>query len=52
MDYKLTEFVKKVKDALDIVSVVEEYLTLRKAGVNYKGICPFHDDHTPSMAMS
>ena len=52
MDYKLTEFVKKVKDALDIVSVVEEYLTLRKAGVNYKGICPFHDDHTPSMVVS
>lgn len=52
MDSKLTDFVKRVKDALDIVDVVGEYTTLRKAGVNYKGICPFHNDHTPSMVVS
>ena len=52
MDHNLSEFVKKVKDALDIVNVVGEYVTLHKAGINHKGICPFHDDHTPSMVVS
>jgi DNA primase len=40
--------VKQVKEANDIVEVVGEYLSLRKAGPTYKGLCPFHDDHHPS----
>lgn len=36
--------IDKVKDAADIVDVVGDFVTLRKAGVNYTGICPFHDD--------
>ena len=36
--------IDKVKDAADIVEVVGDFVTLRKAGVNYTGICPFHDD--------
>lgn len=45
-------FIDKVKSALNIVNVVESFTHLSKAGVNYKGVCPFHDDHTPSMVVS
>lgn len=39
-------------DAVNIVDVVSEFVSLRKAGVNYKGLCPFHDDKTPSFMVS
>lgn len=39
-------------DAVNIVDVVSEFVHLRKAGVNYKGLCPFHDDKTPSFMVS
>ena len=45
-------FIDKIKSALNIVDVVESFTHLHKAGVNYKGVCPFHDDHTPSMVVS
>ena len=35
-------------DAANIVDVVSEYVTLRRSGASYKGLCPFHDDKTPS----
>ena len=44
--------VDKIIDAANIVDVVSEFVTLRKAGVNYKGLCPFHDDTTPSFMVS
>ncbi|HEY7153786.1 MAG TPA: DNA primase, partial [Gemmataceae bacterium] len=43
--------VKQVKEANDIVKVVEGYLELRPAGGKFKGLCPFHDDHTPSLVV-
>ena len=44
--------VDKIMEATDIVDVVSEFVNLRKAGVNYKGLCPFHDDKTPSFMVS
>ena len=44
--------IDKIMDATNIVDVVSEFVTLRKAGVNYKGLCPFHDDTTPSFMVS
>ena len=46
------ETVDKIMDATNIVDVVGEFVNLRKAGVNYKGLCPFHDDKTPSFMVS
>lgn len=43
---------QKIKDAASIVDVVGDYVTLRKSGVNYKALCPFHTDHSPSMSVS
>ncbi len=44
--------VDKIMDAVNIVDVVGEFVNLRKAGVNYKGLCPFHDDKNPSFMVS
>ena len=44
--------VDKIMEATNIVDVVSEFVNLRKAGVNYKGLCPFHDDKTPSFMVS
>ena len=44
--------IDKIMEATNIVDVVGEFVTLRKAGVNYKGLCPFHDDKTPSFIVS
>ncbi len=44
--------VDRIMDAADIVDVVSDFVSLRKAGVNYKGLCPFHDDKTPSFVVS
>lgn len=44
--------IDKIMDAVNIVDVVSEFVSLRKAGVNYKGLCPFHDDKTPSFMVS
>ena len=44
--------VDKIIDAARIVDVVGEFVTLKKSGVNYKGLCPFHDDRNPSFMVS
>ena len=44
--------VQQVRDAVDIVDLISEYLPLKKAGVNYKGLCPFHKEKTPSFVVS
>ena len=44
--------IDRIMDAANIVDVVSEFVTLRKAGVNYKGLCPFHNEKTPSFVVS
>lgn len=44
--------IKELKDKLNIVDVIGSYIPLTKKGKNYMGLCPFHDDHTPSMSVS
>lgn len=44
--------IDRILEAADIVNVVSEFVTLRKRGVNYVGLCPFHDDKSPSFYVS
>jgi DNA primase len=44
--------IERIQSAAQIYDVVSDYITLRKSGVNYKGLCPFHEDRTPSFVVS
>ena len=46
------EIIEKVNDSSDLVDVVSQYLPLKKAGSNYIGLCPFHNEKTPSFSVS
>ncbi|MDO5663956.1 MAG: DNA primase [Bacteroidia bacterium] len=44
--------IERIQDAAQIVDVVSDFVTLRRRGVNFVGLCPFHDDRTPSFYVS
>lgn len=44
--------IDRILDTAQIYDVVSDFVTLRKRGVNYVGLCPFHDDKTPSFYVS
>jgi len=44
--------VERIKEAANIVDVVSEFVTLKKSGANYKGLCPFHNEKTPSFIVT
>ena len=44
--------INRIMDAAQIVDVVSEFVTLKKRGVNFVGLCPFHSDKTPSFYVS
>ncbi len=46
------EKINEIRQSVDIVDVIGEYLPLEKSGRNYKAICPFHDDKHPSLSIS
>ena len=41
-----------IKNAVDIVALVGEYLPLHRSGSKFKALCPFHDDHNPSLELN
>ncbi len=46
------EEINKIQKSADIVNIISSYIDLVKKGKNYFAVCPFHDDHTPSMSVS
>ncbi len=46
------QFLDEIRTAADIVTVVSDYVSLRKAGTSYKGLCPFHGEKTPSFQVN
>lgn len=44
--------INEIRNSLDIVDVISTYIQLTPKGKNYFGVCPFHDDHSPSMSVS
>jgi len=52
MAYISTDIINEIRNKTDIVEVISRYIPLTKRGNNYFGVCPFHDDHNPSMSVS
>ena len=48
----MSDSVRLIKERLDIVELIGEYVRLRKAGKSYQGLCPFHSEKTPSFSVS
>ena len=52
MEQISNDTINEIRNKTDIVSLISKYLPLTKKGKNYFGVCPFHDDHAPSMSVS
>lgn len=48
----MNDDVEEIKQRIDIVELISSYLTLKKAGANYRALCPFHNEKTPSLMIS
>jgi len=48
----VSDQVQDIKNRLDIVEIIKGYLRLEKSGINFKGLCPFHNEKTPSFFVS
>ena len=46
------EILQQIRDRIDLIDVISRYVTLSKAGQNYKGLCPFHTEKSPSFSVS
>ena len=46
------DLINEIKNSVDIVDIISNYIPLTSKGKNYFGVCPFHDDHSPSMSVS
>lgn len=52
MSYISDKELNEIREKANIVEIIGEYLELHQAGNNYKAVCPFHDDHDPSLSVS
>lgn len=52
MAYIPEEKIQDIKDQLDIVNIISDYIELKPSGQNYIGLCPFHNEKTPSFTVS
>lgn len=52
MDRLTVNDINNIRNSVDIVEVISEYIPLESKGKNYFGVCPFHDDNHPSMSVS
>ena len=52
MPFYSDELIEEVRSANDIVDVISNYVRLTKKGGNYMGLCPFHNEKTPSFSVS
>ncbi len=52
MAFLSNEEINNIRSSVSIVDVISDYIPLTKKGKNYFGVCPFHDDHAPSMSVS
>ncbi len=52
LTYKSMTDIEQIKEKIDIVEFIQGYLRLQKAGMNYRGLCPFHNEKTPSFMVS
>ncbi|WP_447970683.1 DNA primase [Nitrospira sp. M1] len=46
------ETLQQIRDRIDLIDVISRYVTLTKTGQNYKGLCPFHSEKSPSFSVS
>lgn len=52
MGYIKQDQIEELKDRLDIVDIISEYISLKRVGSNFQGLCPFHSEKTPSFSVS
>lgn len=53
MGYKINdELIERVRESSDLIDIVSKYINLKKSGSNYVGLCPFHNEKTPSFTVS
>ena len=52
MAYIKDEELNAIREQADIVDIISDYLSLKQRGKNFLAVCPFHDDHSPSLVVS
>jgi len=48
----MDDSIAEIRSKIDIVNFIGSYIALKKAGHNFKGLCPFHNEKTPSFVVS
>jgi DNA primase len=51
-NYIPQEIIQEIEGRADILEIISDHVSLRKTGRNYKGLCPFHSEKTPSFTVS